>query len=289
MQRTVPLALLAALLGNGCARPPAASDEGLRVVVAIPPLATFAERIGRPYVHVEVLMRPGQTPHAFAPGPRQVASLEHADAYISIGLPFERRLVRRLTSQGVRIVQAARGIPRLYGAHGSTNHAADRADPHIWLDPKRARRIAANIAEGLAAIDPQHAGHYAAGLRRVQDDLRSLDDELNRLLAPLRGQTFLTLHPAYGYLADSYGLRQAAVEHEGKQPSGRSLVQTIRFARSLGIRTVFFRPQFDARRARVVADEIDGVAIPIDPLAADYFENLRQAAQRLRSAMEGRR
>ena len=47
----------------------------LRVLVSIPPQAYFVERVGGARVAVEVLAGPGQSPHAYEPTARQIASL----------------------------------------------------------------------------------------------------------------------------------------------------------------------------------------------------------------------
>jgi zinc transport system substrate-binding protein len=308
-------ALLMGLVIAGCGRDAAsAPHDRLSAFVGIPPLADFVQRIGGGHVAVEVLIPPGQSPHSFTPTPHQIARLADADICFFVGLPFERALMQRLgeMSGRVRIVDASRGVPLLFmnhdhshaahrsdqshereravssgaGALASALHGSETPDPHIWLDPDRAQIIAGNIAEGLATVDAQHAVKFRERLATVRSELQTLDRDLTQTLAPLHGQPFLAFHPAYGYFADAYGLRQVAVEIEGKRPGGRTLARVIRLARREGIHTVFYRPQLDGPRARVIANEIDGTAAPLDPLACDYFGNLRRMAEQIRAAKE---
>lgn len=72
---------------------------------------------------------------------------------------------------------------------------------------------------------------------------------------------------------------QLAIEAEGKEPGAKALQALIKQARQTGARTVFVQPQFDQRAARQVAKAIDGQVVVIDPLAADYFSNMRRAAR----------
>ena len=86
-------------------------------------------------------------------------------------------------------------------------------------------QLAANTTGALSALDPAHAARFGANLARVHQQLVALDARLLEVLAPLKGKTVLVYHPAYGYLLDTYGLQQEAVELEGKEarppPPGR--------------------------------------------------------------------
>ena len=96
-------------------------------------------------------------------------------------------------------------------------------------------------------------------------------------LEPYRGQRFYVFHPAFGYFADAYGLRQEAVEAGGKVAHARSnFAALIQKAREDGVKIIFVQPQFDQRTAETVAEAIGGRVVPIDPLAKDVLAELRR-------------
>jgi len=159
-------------------------------------------------------------------------------------------------------------------------------DPHVWLNPRCARIQAATIAKALADADPARAGEFRKNLAAVQQDLDRLDARLAAALAPLRGKTFFVYHPAFGYFADAYGLVQAPVEIEGKEPGARQLAALIARAKSEGVRVIFVQPQFSARSAEAVARAIGGAVVPIDPLAEDYEANLLDMADKISKGMQ---
>ncbi len=49
---------------------------------------------------------------------------------------------------------------------------------------------------------------------------------------------------------------------------------------------VFVQPQFDMSNARQVAQAIGGVVVAVDPLAADYVENLRRVGREFAQALQ---
>jgi zinc transport system substrate-binding protein len=138
------------------------------------------------------------------------------------------------------------------------------------------------MAEELAEIDPEHAQEYYDNLESFTAELEQLDQELSQLLSPLAGETLLVYHPAFGYFADRYGLKQKAVETGGKEPSARQLEQLVEEAREEEVSVIFVQPEFDASSARVIADAVGAEVVIIGSLEENYVENLRSLAQKLK-------
>jgi zinc transport system substrate-binding protein len=141
------------------------------------------------------------------------------------------------------------------------------------------------MCAALVEIDPVHRSDYEANLKQLTADLDALDARIARTLAPLKGQTLLVFHPAFGYFARDYGLRQEAVETGGKAPGPRHVKKLIDRARNEGVRVIFVEPQFSQQAAKTIAQQIGGVVIAIDPLAKDYIANLQNVADKIHDAL----
>jgi zinc transport system substrate-binding protein len=113
---------------------------------------------------------------------------------------------------------------------------------------------------------------------QLEQRLDELDETIRRTLAPVRGRSFLVFHPAWGYLADEYGLKQVAIEIEGKAPADHELTALQQFARDEQVNVVFVQPQISGQAADAVAAAIGGRLEVLDPLAADVAANLRRVA-----------
>jgi len=302
----VALATCLACLALGQTASQAEPVKGkVRAFVSILPQAYFVEEVGGGLVQVDVLVGPGQSPHTFEPTPKQMAKLTEAQIYFRIGLPFEDQLVKKIeaTNKELKIINTIKGIkhgerdeqkerhptlesPRA-GEPEEHRHHEGEEDPHVWLSPRLAKVIAANICDGLKALDPAHAGEYEKNLRAVHARLDDLDARLARALAPLKGEEFMVFHPAFGHFGKAYGLKQVAVEFEGKEPSARQLAQLIDWAKKREVKVVFVQPQFSAKSAQAVARAIGGAVIPMDPLAKNYIKNLEDMANKVTSALGG--
>jgi len=270
----------------------AGSAVPLEVFVSIPPQAYLVERIGGMHVTVSVLLRAGREPHTFEPTPKQVMALGGARLYFQVGtLPFERRLAKKLAggNTGLVVVDTSKGV-RLRQLEGHDPHAGEEhreglSDPHIWLGPPAIAVQARNIAQALSPAAPVHARDFKKNLDTLLEDLADVDAGIRRALAPYKGRTVYVFHPSFGYFTDAYGLKQRAVEIHGKTPTPKQIQSLVREAKADGARVIFVQPQFDKSSAEAVARAIGGVVAPVDALARDLLQNLRDMAAKVESGL----
>ena len=268
------------------------SEQGEPIAfVSIGPQRYLVQSIAGSRIRVEVLVQPGQDPHTFEPTPKQMAQLSRGRLYFRIGVAFERSLIPRIRSSNpqLKIIDTQAGIELREieeGNHEGEDHDEHGLDPHTWLSPLLAKRQAQIIRDALIEADPGGREEYEAGYRNLAAELGSLHEEIAAALAPFRGEEIFVYHPAYGHFTDEYGLRQVAVETGGSEPSAQQLARLIERARERQVRIIFVQPQFSRTGAEAVAEAIGGVVVPLDPLAEDYVENLREMARKIAEALE---
>ncbi|MEM9554498.1 MAG: zinc ABC transporter substrate-binding protein [Acidobacteriota bacterium] len=293
---------LPAVPGHGAAAP-------LRVAVTIPPLTWLVAEVGGAGIVVSHLVDVGESPETFQPTDRQISRVGRSAIFFRIGVPAENgRWLRALEASGrTRVVDLREGIAlremdeghdHSHGGghahhdhhdhhdhHGASDGALAGMDPHIWLSPRRLEVMTWTIADALAAVDPSQADAYARRAASVAGAMRALDDDLRKILAPVRGRAFLVLHPAWGYFADDYELRQLSIEIGGKMPADAELTALIRQVREHEIRTLFVQPQIHSDSSATVARALGARLEMLDPLAVDLPSNLRRTAEHLVEAM----
>ena len=140
--------------------------------------------------------------------------------------------------------------------------------------------------ETLQKKDPSHRVEYQRNYQQFSAQINWLDDELKALFADKQELRFMVFHPSWGYFAHTYGLKQVAVEIEGKDPKPARLKALIKLARENDINVIFVQPQFSSKSAELVAREIGGQVAFADPLAADWLSNLRNVAERFKTALK---
>ncbi len=287
--------LLLALLLAGSTR----GAERSRFFVTIPPQRWLVRQLAGDGVDVEVLVQPGQNPHTFEPTGRQLALLVRSRGWFTIGLPFEPAILAkaRRMQRGLTEMPMHRGVHRLVAdaaGHGGAAHACGShdcgdagADPHVWLSPLAMAQLGTNTCQALGAILPERASELNAALDRLTASLLALQEELTVLLRPVQGRGFWVYHPSWGYFAAAFGLKQQAVEQDGREPSARQLASLVTGAQRARARVLFADPQFDPQPIQTLARQINARVERIDPLAEDWATNLKQVAEAvLRAARE---
>jgi zinc transport system substrate-binding protein len=291
--RRLPLLLF--LLLAACHPVAPAADHGpIRVAVSVPPQAYFVERIGGARVQVAVMIPPGYSHVDYPLTPRQVAALSRARLYVAVGHPaFEFEAVQLApvlkALPGLRVVDMSRGMRLITEGEGSEGdhdeHGHAGGDPHVWVAPDSVAVAARNIAAALVEIDPAHAAEYRANLASFEAEIAALDREIRARLSGERGDGFMVYHPTWGYFAREYGLRQVAIEAEGKEPSAQRLIQLIERARRERIKVVFVQSGFPRKSAQVIAEAVGGRVLVADPQDPDWLGNLRRVARELQEAL----
>jgi len=295
--------------------PAAGRTEPLRVFASVVPIRTFVEKIGGEQVDARVMVRPGYNPHTYDPTPQQIAALSEAVLYICVGVPFEHAWVNRIRSANpaMQMLDVRSGIdlhrmeshehgdegggdtrsPAGHDGHQDHHgHPAERTgdahhhdfDPHVWTDPRLVKHMAGTIRDQLTALDPEHGAVYARRYRAFAAELDALDRDIRSLLDGLSGRKFMVFHPAWGYFARAYGLIQVPIEKDGKESGPRALTALIEQAGREQVQVIFVQPQFSRNSAEQVARAIGGRVVAIDPLAADYADNLRRVARQIAGA-----
>jgi zinc transport system substrate-binding protein len=261
--------IITLLIGCGPNEQPASSAV-LNITLSILPQQYFVERIGGENVAVNVMVLPGESPATYEPKPDQLRALSEAQAYVSIGVPFEQAWLERISSANpdMLMIDTTQGIERL----GDPEHP----DPHIWLSPRLVKIQAQTIYDALVRLDPEHQTAYQANLERFLEDIDALDADIRSTLSGLEQRKFMVFHPSWGYFARDYDLEMIPIEIGGQEPSAAELTALIERAQAEDIRVIFAQPQFSTKKAQTIAEEIDGEVLLIDPLAPDWLDNLRQ-------------
>ncbi len=282
----------------------------IAVFVSIIPQKYFVQKIGKDRVTIQVMVQPGANPATYEPKPRQMVAIAKTQIYFSIGVPFENAWLNKIASSNpnMMVVQTDQGIQKTPLAdhfdhgkeadhqetdqdhkkkHGQDENRRDLGilDPHVWLSPPLVMIQARRILVTLQKIDPVHQSDYEANYNAFISEISELDADLKNIFSAKHGSQFVVFHPAWGYFADTYGLRQIPVEIEGKNPKPAQLKELIEFANQTHIKVIFVQPQFSAKSAEVIAKGINGQVVFADPLAEDWALNLRNVAREIKAAL----
>jgi zinc transport system substrate-binding protein len=274
---------MCASCGNG------ASVNDNTLTVSIEPLRFVVEQIVGDDFHIDVLTPPGASPETYEPTPLQIKSAEKALLVFSTGLiDFERVMLARLPSPQ-RFVDLSADIELIAGnsdgdslghnsehtdnQHNTHANAHGGVDPHIWVAPRALARMAATAYGRIHELYPDSVS-YTTNYERFAERLTQLDSLISHRLAASSRRAFMIFHPGLTYYARDYGLRQIALESDGKEPSTKQLAAIVELARAEKISKVLYQSEFPRRIVEVAAEEIGAQAVEIDILGYDIVGNI---------------
>jgi zinc transport system substrate-binding protein len=286
VQQVIRLAVVA-LMGLILSCSPSTSErqqDKVPVVVSINPLADMVGRVGGERIEVFQLVPPGASPHTYEPTPSQVTRLARARLLVLVGLGLEF---------WAEDMVAAVDNPHLVIADTSTAVEPIDSNHHIWLDPLNAVTQVEAVRDALQQIDPEGGAHYQENAARFVDELRALDQEIEKEIRDWSQHSFVAFHPAWAYFAKRYGLEQAAVVEEtpGHEPSTHEMAHVIKTVREIGARAIFAEPQLPPEVAEAIAAESGTRVLLLDPIGGtkapdDYLGLIRYNVQTMAKAMK---
>lgn len=285
----IPIFLLS-LASCGLGGDKSNSNAKPKILVSIAPQKYFVEKIVGDFAELVVLIPPGTTPHVYDPTPRQMAEVSRMDFYFYNGnLGFENSWLEEIQDAFPKLeaISLSTGISLLDGHshencnHDHHDHGDGGVDPHTWLAPENVRLSAKIILDAVSEKYPENAETFKANFRLFIQEIESLDMEIQRKLSDLNTRTFMIFHPSLSYFARQYNLEQISIEFEGKEPSPSNLKQSIDRAKKEGLKAILIQKEFDVENARIIADEIGGSVVQINPLAENWASNLLDMAEKI--------
>jgi zinc/manganese transport system substrate-binding protein len=272
---------------------PLHAAERLNVVASFSILGDFVRTVGGDRVDVTTLVGPDSDVHVYTPAPSDAKRIADANLVIVNGLGLEGWLPRLVQSAGskAQVVTVSAGIVPL--------KLGSAADPHAWQSVPNARIYVSDIANALAAADPDDAEFFRARAKAYLDKLEALDREVREAVAkiPPDRRKVISTHDAFGYFAAEYGVQFVAplgVSTE-TEPSARDIAAIIGQIKAQKIPAVFLENISDDRLIRRIAAEtgakVGGTLISDGltgekGLAPTYIDMVRHNIKALTSALD---
>jgi zinc transport system substrate-binding protein len=251
------------------------NESGNKIIsVSIAPFKFFVEEIAGANFTINVMVPPGANPHIYEPFPDQVNKLRQSVAYISNGyLGFEMTWLDRFYEMNRNIKKLSLGdsIDLIKPEHHHEGELFESADPHYWVSPLCALKMASSVRKFLTELDPQNSKQYGQNYKIITKKILEVDSMARELSYSGGKRAFMIYHPNLGYLARDYGLEEIAVENEGKEPSPSRLMELIDRAKSDHLKVILVQKEYDSKNARAVAEETGARVVVIDPLSEDWY------------------
>lgn len=235
------------------------------VAVTSYPLAFIARSIGGDEVQVVDLSAKGGHVHDMELSAAQVNELSKADLALYLSQGFQPAVEAAIKQTKVEGLDAFAAVP---------SEAAISGDPHVWLDPANVAAIGQALSTALDEANPDNGGYYKQNANALTSQMEQVDSAYESALRSCAGQTLLTSHEAFGYLAARFDLDQVGVL--GVDPDAEPSPARLREVRALvedrGVTTLFAEPSGGHSHEEEAASGVDGGGDSHDPRSAESSE-----------------
>lgn len=155
--------------------------------------------------------------------------------------------------------------------HGHDEHAHGEHDPHAWLSPHNASVWLNVIAAKLSAADPENAGAYFGNAATAVAEIEALETEINGVLDPYRGHSFIVFHDAYQYFEAAFNFPASGAISLGDaaDPGPARIAEIQARIQNEGVDCVLSEPQYDPNLVETVLGGTEAKTSVIDPLGSN--------------------
>lgn len=289
------LALIAALaFARGVLSPTSAEAASkLKVVTATTDLAALASEVGGDRIDVESIARGYQDPHFVEAKPSFLLKLRKADLLIVVGLQLEIGWLPPLITQS--------GNPKIQVSAPGYLDASDFAEilekptgvvtramgdvhplgnPHYWLDPENARRIAQGIEMKLTEMRPEDRGYFEERFKDFSQRLTTAEKKWDEEMRPLHGFKVVSYHKSWPNFAKHFGLDVVGYiePRPGIPPSPGHTLELIGLMKRENVKIIMVEPYFDLKTPNSIGSQTGAQVLVMLPSVGgekevtDYFK-----------------
>lgn len=273
-------ALLAVLLLTACG---AAPKEQGAIAATTAPVAQFAQAIveGTDLSIAQVVTDSVSCLHDYSLSVRQMETIEKSPVVLISGAGLEGFMGDALKAAD-KVVDCSEGV--------ELRQLEGHDDPHIWLDPSRAKIMAENICLGLSEVYPEHKEQFRSNTDALVQRLEDLRAYGEAALQDVNCRELITFHDGFSYLAESMNLEiLAAVEEEsGSEASAADLMEIIDLVKTHNIPAIFTEKNGSDAAASVIHAETGAAAFQLDTAmgGSDYFDAMTNNFDTLKEALQ---
>lgn len=221
-KRTAIILGLLALLIAGATYAQDSADANLNIVATTTQAADIAHILTENIENVTItaLMGAGVDPHLYQPTEADISAMNRADVVIYSGLNLEGQfdaVFNALREQGVATIPLGNYVKEagfVIGGFDLSEDLVNVDDPHFWFDPRNWELVVLELADDLAALDPDNADAYTTHAAAYAEQLRLIYDWADSGMRAIPGNQryMVTSHDAFQYFGAAFGWRQTAIQ-----------------------------------------------------------------------------
>jgi zinc transport system substrate-binding protein len=234
------------------------NGDRMMVGITLHPYYSFVSHIVGDKADIMPLIGAGYNPHNYNPLPDDLKRAQSLDVLVVNGIGHDQWAFEIMNASGgsdTPLIYANDAVSLIPVAGGTDN----TVNAHTFISTITAIQQIYEIARKLGELDPANAEEYRRNARDYATSLRRLKAEYTQQIAQIDSSNFraATMHGAYGYLMQEFGLQIVAVvePRHGVEPTARQLAQTIDEIKAANVNVLFAEKYFAGKLADTIEAE----------------------------------
>jgi zinc/manganese transport system substrate-binding protein len=285
---------------------PSLATGQLRVVTSTTDLYDIARAVGGDKISATHIGEGYQDPHFIEAKPSFVLQLRKADVWAYVGLDLEIGWMSllldgarnpKIRAGGRGHVDVSKAIPVLDVMRGNVDRSQGDihplGNPHYWLDPENAKRIAELFKDKFTELDAPNESVYEANATAFKAKLDAAAAEWASDLAAIKGKPIVAWHTSWRYFAAYTGVKIVGFMEPkpGVPPSPSHLTGLVETMKSSGAKVIIMEPFYDRKTADFIAGKTGAKVLILPPSVGgikgldDYVSVMRHNIKSLADAV----
>jgi zinc/manganese transport system substrate-binding protein len=286
---------------------PAIASGQLRVMTSTTDLYDIAKAVGGDKIVANHIGEGYQDPHFIEPKPSFVLQMQKADVWAFVGLDLEIGWMpllldgaknAKIRNGGSGYLDVSRAIDVLDLARGNVDRSQGDVhplgNPHYWLDPENARKIAELLEEKFSELDPKNEATYEANKKAFEARLSEAEKSWAPQLEAMKGKPIVAWHTSWRYFAEYSKVKIVGFMEPkpGVPPSPSHLAGLIKTMKETSAKVIVMEPFYDRKTADFVARNTGAKVLVLPPSVGglkglnDYIAVMKYDIQQLADAVK---
>ncbi len=247
------------------------NKDKVKIVATLFPQYDFAKQIGGDKVNVILLLPSGTESHTYEPTPKDMVNINNSDLFIYTGKemePWADEVIAGMKND-IKVLDLSKCVELIKSEDFEEEHESEHEheneeghhhtyDPHIWLNPKYAIKMAESIKDELCKIDPDNVEYYTNNANKYIKEIQDLDNDFEQTvnLSVKRKIAFGGAF-AYAYFIERYDLDFASAYDscgENIEPSTSKVKKVIDYINKNKLPVVFCKEYTNGKVAQTIAE-----------------------------------
>lgn len=239
-------------------------------------VASLVEEIGGDKVEVTSLTKGAQDPHYIEAKPSFMLQISRADLLVSVGLGLEDAWLPAVIG-GSRNPVLSKGHKGslVLGDHiavldiptGSISREQGDVhpdgNPHFMLDPVRAQKLSAVVAQKLAELNPENKAYFLKRSLQFKNKIETKLKAWNKIIQESGTKKLISYHKTLRYFLSRFNIQLVdQIEPKpGIPPSSAHIMSLIDLCKKEKIKLILVENFFDDAPARKISAKIPDITI----------------------------